>query len=376
MVESFFDESREQSQIKARIVEKYFTAWARVIMPTVKKKDKRLAYIDLFAGPGRYNDGTLSTPLLVIQKAIEDPDMRQMLVTVFNDKDPANASALRKAILELPGIELLTYRPQIENEEVGEKIVKMFEGKHLVPTFFFVDPWGYKGLSLGLINSVLKDWGCDCIFFFNYNRINMGLNNESVREHMNVLFGEQRADGLRTKLEGLSPSDREALIVEELSQALKEMGGKHVLPFTFKNADGTRTTHHLIFVSKHHRCYGIMKDIMAKESSEQMQGVPSFEYSPASRDFPLLFDLTTPLSDLEGMLLSEFSGQTLTMQDIYTLHNVGRPYVEANYKSVLRNLEAAKRLTVDPPAESRPKRKGEVTFAGHVKVTFPKRAQS
>jgi len=376
MVESFFNESREQSQIKARIVEKYFTAWARVIMPTVKKKDMRLAYIDLFAGPGRYNDGTLSTPLLVIQKAIEDPDMRQMLVTVFNDKDPANASALRKAILELPGIELLTYRPQIENEEVGEKIVKMFEGKHLVPTFFFVDPWGYKGLSLGLINSVLKDWGCDCIFFFNYNRINMGLNNESVREHMNVLFGEQRADGLRTKLEGLSPSDREALIVEELSQALKEMGGKYVLPFTFKNADGTRTTHHLIFVSKHHRGYGIMKDIMAKESSEQMQGVPSFEYSPASRDFPLLFDLTTPLSDLEGMLLSEFSGQTLTMQDIYTLHNVGRPYVEANYKSVLRNLEAAKRLTVDPPEESRPKRKGEVTFAGHVKVTFPKRAQS
>lgn len=376
MVESFFDESREQSQIKARIVEKYFTAWARVIMPTVKKKDKRLAYIDLFAGPGRYNDGTLSTPLLVIQKAIEDLDMRQMLVTVFNDKDPANASALRKAILEVPGIERLTYQPQIENEEVGEKIVKMFEGKHLVPTFFFVDPWGYKGLSLGLINSVLKDWGCDCIFFFNYNRINMGLNNESVHEHMNVLFGEQRADGLRTKLGGLSPSDREALIVEELSQALKEMGGKYVLPFTFKNADGTRTTHHLIFVSKHPRGYGIMKDIMAKESSEQMQGVPSFEYSPASKDFPLLFDLTTPLSDLEGLLMSAFAGETLTMLEVYERHNVGRPYVKANYKSALTSLETAKKITAQPPADSRPKRKGAVTFADDVQVTFPKKAQS
>lgn len=376
MVESFFDESREQSQIKARIVEKYFTAWARVIMPTVKKKDKRLAYIDLFAGPGRYNDGTLSTPLLVIQKAIEDPDMRQMLVTVFNDKEPANASALREAILEVPGIERLTYQPQIENEEVGEKIVEMFEGKHLVPTFFFVDPWGYKGLSLGLINSVLKDWGCDCIFFFNYNRINMGLNNESVREHMNVLFGEQRADALRAKLVGLSPSDREALIVEELSQALKEMGGKYVLPFAFKNADGTRTTHHLIFVSKHPRGYGIMKDIMAKESSEQMQGVPSFEYSPASKDFPLLFDLTTPLSDLEGLLMSAFAGETLTMLEVYERHNVGRPYVKANYKSALTSLETAKKITAQPPADSRPKRKGAVTFADDVQVIFPKRAQS
>ena len=376
MVESFFDELREQSQIKARIVEKYFTAWARVIMPTVKKKDKRLAYIDLFAGPGRYNDGTLSTPLLVIQKAIEDPDMRQMLVTVFNDKDPANASALRKAILELPGIERLTYQPQIKNEEVGEKIVKMFEGNRLVPTFFFVDPWGYKGLSLGLINSVLKDWGCDCIFFFNYNRINMGLNNESVHEHMNVLFGKQRADGLRTKLEGLSPSDREALIVEELSQALKEMGGRYVLPFTFKNADGTRTTHHLIFVSKHPRGYGIMKDIMAKESSEQMQDVPSFEYSPASRDFPLLFGLTTPLSDLEGLLMGAFAGETLTMQEVYERHNVGRPYVKANYKSALTSLETARKITAQPPADSRPKRQGGVTFADDVKVTFPKRPRS
>ncbi len=57
----------------------------------------------------------------------------------------------------------------------------MFEQMNLVPTFFFVDPWGYKGLSLRLINSVLKNWGCDCIFFFNYTRINMGLENELVK---------------------------------------------------------------------------------------------------------------------------------------------------------------------------------------------------
>jgi len=371
----FFQESKEHSQIKARIVEKYFWAWAHVIMPTAKKKDKRLAYIDLFAGPGRYSDGTLSTPLLVIQKAIEDPDMRLMLVTVFNDKDPANASALAKAISELPGIDQLKYRPQIKTEEVGDRIVKMFEAMHLIPTFFFVDPWGYKGLSLGLINSVLKDWGCDCIFFFNYNRINMGLHNDYVREHMNVLFGETRAEILRERLEGLSPSDREALIVEELCQAIKIMGGKYVLPFTFKNADGTRTTHHLIFVSKHHRGYEIMKEIMAKESSEHLQGVPSFEYSPVSSIFPLLFDLTTPLSDLEGMLLTEFAGQTLSMQEIYMRHNVGRPYIRANYKSALRSLECSNQITTKPPAHLRPKRKGEVTFGDDVRVSFPKKVR-
>src|ERR1051326_180430 len=105
------------------------------------------------------------------------------------------------------------------NGEVGSDMVGVFSEINLIPTLFFVDPWGYKGLSLQLVNSVLKDWGCDCIFFFNYNRINMGLSNPVVQEHMAGLFGEKRADVMRAKLEGMCPQDRENYIVEELCEA-------------------------------------------------------------------------------------------------------------------------------------------------------------
>ena len=376
MDQSFFDESREQSIIKARIIAKYFWAWAKVIIPTAKQHDNRIAYIDLFAGPGRYKDGTISTPLRILEQAIADRDMSQMLVTLFNDKDAKNAGELEKAISELPGIERMKYKPQIANQEVGTEIVQLFNRMRMVPTFFFVDPWGYKGLSLGLINSVLKNWGCDCIFFFNYNRVSMGLPNEAVRDHMNVLFGEDRADQVRKKLIGLSPEERETLIVEELAEALKEMGGQFVLPFTFRNEKGSRTTHHLIYVSKAFRGYEIMKGIMALESSEADQGVPSFRYSPASERFPLLFNLTTPLEDLEKELLHQFAGNTLTMQDIYEKHNVGRPFISRNYKRALNNLESAGKVQADPPAAKRRMQKGERTFPDHVKVIFPKEVHS
>ena len=293
----FFSESREQSQIKARIVSKYFWAWAKVIIPSTKSHSNRIAYIDLFAGPGRYEDGTLSTPLMVLKSTIEDADMRNMLVTVFNDRDVENVGKLRAAIDALPGIDTLKYKPQISNQVVGEELAKMFSGLKLVPTLFFVDPWGYKGLSLGLINSVLQNWGCDCVFFFNYNRINMGLNNDAVRENMDVLFGKERADKLRATLSGLSPADRENAIIEELAQSLKALGGSFVLPFTFKDENANRTKHHLIFVTKHFKGYEIMKEIMAKESSEHVQGVPSFEFSPASERYPMLFELSRPLDD-------------------------------------------------------------------------------
>lgn len=374
--ESFFEESSEQSQIKARIVAKYFWAWAKVVIPSAKTHGNRIAYIDLFAGPGRYKDGTVSTPMLVLERALADPDMRKMLVTVFNDKDKENVKSLSQVIDALPGIEQLKHKPQIQSGEVGAEIVKMFGKMRLVPTLFFVDPWGYKGLSLALINSVLKDWGCDCIFFFNYNRINMGLDNAAVREHMNVLFGEQRADRIRERLAGLKPEEREALIIEELSQALRELSATYVLPFCFKNAQGTRTTHHLIFATKNFKGYEIMKEIMARESSEHEQGVSSFEYSPASRNFPLLFALSRPLDDLEELLLKDFAGQRLTMKAVYMRHSVGKPYVRANYKKALINLETAGRIEAVPPAEERPRRHGQVTFADDVEVVFPRRART
>ncbi len=369
----FFDESSEQSRIKAQIIQKYFWAWAKVIIPSAKWHDNRILYIDLFAGPGRYKDGTLSTPLLVLEKAIEDADMRSMLVTLFNDADPDNVGTLQAAIDALPGIEKLKHKPEVSNQVVGEQIAKMFEGLRLIPTFFFVDPWGYKGLSLRLINSVLQNWGCDCVFFFNYNRISMGLNNAIVREHMDALFGKERAESLRTDLAGTSSAEREALILESLSQSLKEMGAAYVLPFTFKNSRGTRTSHHLVFATKHFKGYEIMKGIMAKESSEHHQGVPSFEYSPASEKFPILHGLSRPVDDLKVSLLRDFAGETLAMHDVYMRHCVDTPYISANYKHALADLEAESRIRVEPPASERPKKKGVVTFADHVRVTFPRK---
>ena len=369
---SFFDEQKEQSLIKARIVEKYFWVWAKVVIPTVKKSasEPRISYIDLFAGAGRYKDGSKSTPVKVLETAIADPDMRNMLVSIFNDADTENVNSLQQAIDLIPGIENLKYPPQILNHEVGDNVVKTFQERRLVPTLFFVDPWGYKGLSLQLINSVVKDWGCDCIFFFNYNRINMGLSNDAVKEHMNALFGQARADQVRETLKTLSPQERELSVVESICEALKEMGGQYVLPFRFRHEIGNRTSHHLIFVSKHVKGYEIMKEIMAKESSEQMQGVPSFEYNPATLQQPLLFELTRPLDELESILLDKFSGRSMTMKEVYDQHHVGKSYISKNYKTALGNLEAQNKIFADPPANKRRKMRGEVTFADSVKVVF------
>ncbi|MEA5469055.1 three-Cys-motif partner protein TcmP [Spirulina sp. 06S082] len=358
---SFFDESKEQSLVKADIVAKYFWAWAKIML----RNAKNIAYIDLFSGPGRYKDGSKSTPLLILERAIADSEMRERLITFFNDVDADNSQSLQETISLLPNIKTLQHKPLISNREVGEEIVKQFEEMKFIPSLFFIDPWGYKGLSLRLIGSVIFNWGCDCIFFFNYNRINMGLNNQAVQQHINALFGEKRADELREILIDKTPDEREFLTVEAICQALIEIGGKYSLPFRFRNAEKKRTSHHLIFVSKNVVGYSIMKEIMAKESSDIKQGIASFEYNIAPPKYPLLYALSRPLDELGDLLLDEFAGQTIKMIDIFNRHHVGKPYIQKNYKDVLLKLEHQGKIITEPA------KRRKNTFGDKVKVTFP-----
>jgi three-Cys-motif partner protein len=368
MSEDFFEEPTEQSIVKAEIVEKYFKAWASIITATQdkygKEKNPKIGYVDLFAGPGRYEDGAISTPLRVLKKAIGDTVLSKRLVTIFNDKDEANIRSLKEAISELPNISNLKYEPVFWNEEIGDEIAKDIARTKKIPVLAFIDPWGYKGLSLNLVNSFLKDWGCDCIFFFNYFRINAGLNNPCVKEHMESLFGE-RTEELSNRLKGMGPPEREATIINELSLGLKDFGHRFVLPFCFKNKNGKRTTHHIIFVSKSFKGYEVMKEIMANASSEEHQGVPSFVFSPACGPQQLfLFELNRPIDDLRDMLLNNFKGKRMTMENIYKTHCMDRPYLKRHYREVLANLEQDGKIKTFG-------RKSKKGFPDYILVEFP-----
>ena len=372
--DNFFAEQSEQSQIKAAIVTDYFWAWAGFMVGQQKQHrqySQKLQYIDLFAGPGRYESGAKSTPLMILERAVNDPEISGRLCAIFNDMDEANTQSLKKEIRALPGYANLKNEPKIFTGEVGDEVVKQFQKMRFDPTFLFVDPFGYKGLSLQLVQSVLKDWGCDCVFFFNYNRISMGIGNPSVEEHMDALFGKVRADGLRErfKMRQVQPHEREMFIVDEMRLALEEMGGKFVLPFRFRNAEGNRTTHHLFFVSKAFRGYDLMKKVMYQHSHKEGK-VANFEYNPADAKFASLFELTRPLGDLEDRLLADLSGKTLAFEKLYEMHSVGKPYVLVNYREALCRMEQEGKVKMDRPCP--PRKKG--TLASTVMVSFPRRS--
>jgi three-Cys-motif partner protein len=367
----FFDDQKAQSRVKSDIVVKYFKAWAAIMARQVKdEKNPRLVYIDLFCGPGKYEDGTVSTPLLILEHVIATPDLRDKVIAVFNDADTDRTSELDKNIRALPGIETLKHEIQIRTGDVDEELTALFAGINMVPAFSFIDPFGYKGVTLELLEALMKGWGSDMVLFFPFDRINAALTNPKVMKHVDALFGKERADRVRELTSGMHPENREALIIEEFTEALRERGYTYIIPYVFEYEQRDRTSHYLIFMTKHPRGYGIMKNIMYKASEDKNQGIARFGYvrSESKRRTPLLSLLNRPLDDLCAELLDFFAGKKLTMEAIHREHQKAlgiNPFVEKNYKDALNLLDGAKRITTSKPD----RRKG--TFADDIVVAFP-----
>lgn len=368
--DDFFNSRSKRSEAKTTIVVKYFEAWANVIHATQGKfkptANNRLAYIDLYAGKGKYDDGTASTPLLILEKAIASPILRQKLVTVFNDGKKEYAEELWKNIQAMPGINTLKYEPNVSYESVNDTITGYYKEANLVPALLFIDPFGYKGLTLELIDAVIRSWGCDCIFFFNYNGVNRAIRmeNKKIKEHIDALFGKERADALREQVKDLTPENREEVIVSAIIEALRNTQANYVIPFRFAKEESESTSHYLIFLSKNPLGYKIMKEIMGKESSREIQDVPTFEFNPHEDQQPLLTMLEKPVDRLRDELPIRMSGQSKTTLQIYLEDSQGTNYLLRNYKKVLRDLWQAGKITVS--------RAPKTGFADNIVVTFDK----
>ena len=359
----FFAQQSPASALKSEIVVKYLVAWVRVVSLGT---GRHVVYFDPFCGPGRYRDGSLSTPLLVIEAVSRDTNLNAKLLTVFRDADESYCKALRENIAAFPETRNLHHPPVVFCEEVNETLAKHFAETPLSPTFAFLDPMGFKGVTLDLVDSLIRNWGCDCLFFFNYNEVNRWLKAPGVAPHIDALFRSARAEALRSAVLGLRSGAREKLVLDTLKEGILDGPAEYVQTFRFMNQTGSRTSHYLVFATKVFKGYEIMRDVMARASSYSQGGVPTYVYTPKPPEASLFDSLV--FEDFKDDLVGHFAGKTLTVRNAFEKHSVGKRFVLPNYKRALLDLERAGRIEANPPADNRPKN----TMGDDVAVRFPR----
>lgn len=362
-IKGFFDTQTPASLTKSELVYKYFDVWSTVMF----KQADRFIYIDLFSGQGTYKDGSDSTPIKIVKKVLLDQELARKAIFLFNDFNIKYINNLRDSINKLEVQHNIKLTTRYYNKNVDEFFIKIFSSRILYPSLLFIDPFGYKGLTLELLRSVIKDFGCDIIFFFNYNRIATGINNPKIEGDLKMLFNERNYEKLKRST--LTGKHKEIFIIETLKDSLRLIGGTYVVPVRFLFPKMNKASHYIIFTSKNDLGLKIFKDIC---QSNKLLPIPEYKCFQFEQRYYEKDDIYEKFQDyhikqLIKILRTNFSKQNILVKDLISKATKNSLYTSKDIKRALFSLESENKIQVRPLND---KKRVSNTMADHLEVKF------
>lgn len=304
----------------------------------------RVLFFDGFAGRGIYNDGTHGSPLIALKKLLDHSALNRMtsceFVFMFVEKDAANAELLTEAVEKLKA----TYVPFPTNVKVhvveGEFAATAgrisselaAQKKRQAPTFAFIDPFGYSGLSMDVIADFVQFSGSEVFVNFMVGHVQRFVLRDGQGAAIKDLFG-------MTPDEVMENFDSDQKRVEYLRDVyvtrLRDRAKfPYVNSFEMKNASGN-VSYYLIHGTRHPEGVRLMKAAMWKVDP----GTGStFSDRLAGRE--VLFELEPDLAPLSDAILAAFKGQKrVPVSSIRSFAVLRTPYRETHVIPVLTPLE-------------------------------------
>ncbi len=130
-------------------------------------------------------------------------------------------------------------------------------GKILVPTFAFIDPFGYSSASMSLTGKLLAFRRCEVLFFLPLSFVHRFVGRDGQEAALTSLFG---TDEWRSAI-GLAGDARRAYLLELFENRLGASGGvEYVRSFKLQTQDGN--DYRLVFGLGHRKGLEIAKDAM------------------------------------------------------------------------------------------------------------------
>lgn len=143
----FFDQKREWSERKDRVLTEYLPPYVQKV---AHQLGEPVLIVDGFAGPGKYKDGKVGSPLLIrgiLETAMQRPGVRAE--AIFVERDPVLYEALEAEVRGCPWIQT---RRGLFADQVGE-IEKLTATRSV---FLYLDPYTVDGLKWEPLDRLFK----------------------------------------------------------------------------------------------------------------------------------------------------------------------------------------------------------------------------
>lgn len=253
----------QHTKAKHLILEQYLKGW----FPIIGKHEKRIVYLDGFAGPGIYTNDEEGSPIIAIKTAINNTQLKRIpdIRFLFIDKDQKRIETLEKTLK----IKFSTYPDNIHvktlhanfSDELNSILDEIEEdNSNLAPTFAFLDPFGYDDFSIDLIKRVLSYRKCEVLITFVTGSIRRFLD-PSHEKALDALYGTSKWRDAREIIDSRKKLD---FLLELYIKQLKQKAGvKHVKIFEMIRQDNN-VTYHLVFCTNHWKGIEVMQNAMLK----------------------------------------------------------------------------------------------------------------
>lgn len=355
---AFFDKQTASSKIKASIVSEYFPSYCKII--TKSHLPSEIRFIDLFAGPGVYADGNVSTPILIGRQCNQDELLRRKVRFIFNDKEHTD-TLKSNFVKEFPD-KTFSKEPRFGDKVIGqdEKIKEFLQrnthkGKHNdYPSLLFIDPFGYKGIETDVLAQFMKNWGNEVFIFINIKRVHPALENDKFDDLMNKLFPTTLEKVRKDRRYKLSTAERINLIIQCLGEEYGTILNSKVFytAFKFQEEDSEATSHYILHLTKHSRGFDLVKQIYNDFANVGtiFDGVNTYTFDAKKLD-----NENVELFDIKGMnidrlkdgIFLKYKGCVLSALELFDQHQTQNLYSRSHYSLALRKLAEEGKLSVN-----------------------------
>lgn len=351
------------TKAKHEILQRYLQAWTIIL---ANGNYPEILYVDGFAGPGLYSEGESGSPILAIQAALSHKILSTKLNFLFIEKDVRRADHLQKLVddMNLPPRFHVRVAKGLEFVEGFRRYTEeLYRRNPGVPTFVFIDPFGWTGIPFEIIKSILSRPSSEVFVNFMYEEINRFISHEQQVKNFTDLFGTDAWQGC---VRMQSARERNRFLHDLYVQQLRNLArAKYVRSFEMSNSNNV--TDYFLFFSTN-SLLGLKK---MKEAMWRIDESGDFRFSDATDPTQsVLFEPAPNLNVLEKLILRRFEGEKCSIEKIEHFILADTPFRETHYKKLLKKLEQSGRIQVMDPSPLR--RKG--TFGDQkMIVLFPKR---
>jgi len=272
MPEPVLWEREPHTRAKHLVLRSYVDAWFPVMAHAemdarrrqVKLGKPRLLIVDGFAGPGRYVGGEAGSPLIMLDALRSHSAFERFegvdFIFLFIEYDARRVKRLKEEVAALgqppPNVHVRIEHGAFETV-FGDVIDKISPGRVLVPTFAFIDPFGYSHSPMSLTGRLLGFPRAEALVFLPLTPVARFVGRSGQDAAMMALFGTER---WREAIPMKGLERREFLLGLFEDQLRAQSSIQYVRSFQLRTQDGN--DYRLVFATGNKKGLALIKTAM------------------------------------------------------------------------------------------------------------------